>query len=272
MPKLSAFADEIGPEPEVQIAELKKNGVGNIELRRLRGKNVMDLADDEVREFKKMASDAGIGFSGVGSPLGKYPIDGKLKEQIDATKRALEIADMIGAAYIRVFSFHAPEGGNILDHEAKVMDWLRAICEVCEPTAVKLAHENEARIFGEKGRDVLKIHQQVQSPALVGCFDFANFASAGEDVWECWRLLKDEVEYFHVKDYDKSKRQVVPAGEGDGEVKRILKEAFDNGFDNFLTLEPHLSKAGANYGATSPEKFARAVDALKGILAEIGQA
>lgn len=270
MPKLSAFADEIGPEPDVQIENLKKNGVGFIELRGVWGKNVMALSDDEVRTFKQMADDAGIGFSAVGSPLGKYPIDGKLEEQVEATKRAVDIAGMIEAPYIRIFSFFPPEsGGSILDHEAKVMDWLAALCKVAEPTGVKLAHENEKNIFGELGADCLKIHQQVTSPALVGCFDFSNFAQAGEDVWECWQLLKGHVAYFHIKDYSRELKRVVPAGEGDGDMARILKDAVGAGFDDFLTLEPHLSKAEASYGVTSPDKFVTAVNALKKVLAGI---
>jgi hypothetical protein len=43
-----------------------------------------------------------------------------------------------------------------------------------------------------------------------------------------------------------------------------------NGFNNFLTLEPHLSLAEANYGRTSPESFRTAVAALNGILGKIG--
>ncbi len=270
MAKLSAFADEISPEAEVQIAELKKNGVGFIELRGLRGKNVMALTDAEVREFKKMASDAGIGFSAVGSPIGKYPIDGKLEEQIDLTKRAIEIAGMIGAPYVRIFSFFPPQGGDILKFEGRVMEWLGALCKVAEPTAIKLAHENEARIFGEKGAECLKIHQAVKSPALVGVFDPANYAVAGENVWECWEKVRPYIRYFHIKDYSRARKMIVPAGEGDGDIPRILKDAASRGFDSFLTLEPHLSKAAASYGVTSPELFATAVRALRGVMAGAG--
>ena len=41
---------------------------------------------------------------------------------------------------------------------------------------------------------------------------------------------------------------------------------FCNGYDNFLTLEPHLSLAEANYGRTTPELFKSAVVALNDIL------
>jgi sugar phosphate isomerase/epimerase len=269
MVKLSAFADEVGADLDLQIAELRKNGVGNIEIRGVWGKNVMKLTDEEVRAVKARARDAGIGFSAIGSPLGKFPIDGDLQEQLDGTRRAVEIAQLVGAPYIRVFSFYPPEGGDITAFEDKVMDWLNAMVEVAKGSGVQLAHENEARIFGEKADNALKVHQRV--PGLAGVFDPANYAVAGEDCWECWKTVGKHITYFHIKDFSRGRKSVVPAGEGDGKLAQVLKAAFDRGFDNFLTLEPHLSHAGAMYGRTSPELFATAVKALKGILAGIGQ-
>ena len=35
----------------------------------------------------------------------------------------------------------------------------------------------------------------------------------------------------------------MPAGEGDGDIPRILKDAAADGYDGFLALEPHLAKA-----------------------------
>ena len=269
MVKMSAFADEVGPELEVQIAELKKNGVKNIELRGVWKKNVMKLTDEELKQIRAATDKAGMGFSAVGSPLGKFPIDGKLEDQIEGTKRAVEIAHKIGAKYIRVFSFYPPEEGDINDHEAKVMDWLRAMVRVTEVTGVMLAHENEARIFGEKADNCLKIHQQV--PGLAGVFDPANYVVAGEDCWDAWQKVSKYVHYFHIKDYSQERKSVVPAGQGDGKIAQILKAAYAGGFDSFLVLEPHLSHAGAMFGRTSPELFATAVKALKKVLAEIGQ-
>ena len=84
--KISAFADEIAPDLATQIEHLKLNGVGYIELRGVDGKNVMQLARDEVKDVKRRASDAGIGFSAVGSPLGKFPLDGDFNKQMDDLK------------------------------------------------------------------------------------------------------------------------------------------------------------------------------------------
>ena len=69
MTKISAFADEISDDLDIQIENLKANEVGYIELRGVWGSNIMDLTEDEVRQVKQRATYHGIGFSASGSPL-----------------------------------------------------------------------------------------------------------------------------------------------------------------------------------------------------------
>jgi sugar phosphate isomerase/epimerase len=59
--------------------------------------------------------------------------------------------------------------------------------------------------------------------------------------------------------------QVVPAGEGDGQLEPILLDAYRTGYRGFLSLEPHLKVAGRSHGETGPELFKVAADALKAI-------
>ena len=44
---------------------------------------------------------------------------------------------------------------------------------------------------------------------------------------------------MHVKDH-KAKVGIVPAGSGDGNVEYVIKKLFDNGYEGFISLEPHL--------------------------------
>ena len=270
MATLSAFADEISDDLSEQIATLKENGVDNIELRKVWGLNVLELTEGQIRDVRKAADDNGMGFSAVGSPLGKFPLDGDFQEQLDGLDRAIEYAQILGAPYIRMFSFFIPEGDNPADHRSQVIDWLTAMTEVAEKSPIVLAHENEKLIYGDVGDRCLDLFSSIDSDSFTGIFDFANFVQCGEHPYaDCWGKLKKHITYFHIKDA-KAGAEVVPAGEGDGDVKRILGEAFGAGYDNFLTLEPHLSEAASNYGKTSPELFGRATKALRGILQEIG--
>jgi 3-dehydroshikimate dehydratase len=270
MVKISAFADEISDDLDEQIKHLKANGVEFIELRGVWGKNVLALSEDEVREVKQRAAESGIGFSAVGSPLGKFPLDGDFSWQMEGLKKALETAAILEAPYIRLFSFWIPPGEDASKHRAQVIDWLGQMVAEAEKTSVLLAHENERGIYGDTGERCLDLYTTLKSPAFTGIFDFANFVQCQQHPYkDCWLKLRPFISYFHVKDSLLESGKVVPAGQGDGDVEKILAEAFENGFDNFLTLEPHLSLAEASYGRTTPDLFKTAADSLHAIINRI---
>jgi sugar phosphate isomerase/epimerase len=111
----------------------------------------------------------------------------------------------------------------------------------------------------------------MDSPQLRMTFDPANFVICGVQPYsEAWSLLKDDIEYLHIKDAVQEEGRVVPAGEGDGQIKQILSELDARGFEGFLSLEPHLAHAGAFSGFSGPEQFGVAVQALRDLLREIG--
>ena len=268
--KKSAFADEISDDFMEQCKHLKENDVSFIELRGVWGKNVLELTTAEIKDIKSRADDHGLGFSAIGSPLGKFPLDGNFNDQIESLHWAIEYAHILKAPYIRMFSFFIPSQDDAAIHRNQVIDWLGKMIDITEPSGIVLAHENEKEIYGDTAARCLDLLQSFPSPAFTAIFDFANFVQVNERPYEdCWPLLKPFVTYFHVKDALLASGNVVPAGEGDGDVEKILQEAFAAGFDNFLTLEPHLSIAAANYGKTTPDLFATAVKALEKILQTI---
>lgn len=61
---------------------------------------------------------------------------------------------------------------------------------------------------------------------------------------------------------------VVPAGEGDGEIRRTARALHRDGFDGYFSLEPHLAEAGAMGGFSGPELFAAAHHAFTRLLAD----
>ena len=272
MPRLSAFADEISQDLNEQISVLKSIGVDNIELRGVWGKNVMELTTDQVRQIASEARANGMGFSSIGSPIGKFPLDGDFNQEIERVRKAAEFCGILGCNYIRIFSYYIPEGHTHEQHRSQVMDWLGRLIVEAEKAHVVLCHENEQRIYGDLGKYCLDLHRTLNSPHFRGVFDFANYVCCGEDPLANWPALKPYIEYFHVKDAKRDTLEMVPAGQGDGQIGTILADAARSGFDNFLTLEPHLSVAEKNWGRTTPDLFATATTALRGIMHTVGMA
>jgi sugar phosphate isomerase/epimerase len=81
-------------------------------------------------------------------------------------------------------------------------------------------------------------------------------------------LLRPHLVYLQVKDALAATGEVVPAGQGDGELRETLAALRDSGFAGFMSLEPHLAQAGRFGGFSGPEGFHRAAEALKFLLNE----
>jgi sugar phosphate isomerase/epimerase len=267
---LSAFADEVGPEPEVQISTLAANGVKHIEFRGLHGTPVLELSDVQVNEFRTMLDDAGFNLSAIGSPIGKIKVTDPFEPHLDQFKRCIELCQMMRTPNIRLFSYYYPEGEDPANCRNQVLDRMNAKAELAIKAGVVMRHENESGIYGDTGARCLDLLENVPSEAMEGCFDFANYVHVGEKPAEIWPMLKSTNKQFHIKDYLAAESKVVPAGEGDGQVENILRDAVADGFEGFATLEPHLQVAGKMRGFTGPDLFRVATDAIKKILDSIG--
>jgi 3-dehydroshikimate dehydratase len=265
MLKLSAFADEIGPNLDEQIRVCRENAVTHFELRGVYGKNVMDFDVALREEIKSKLEANGMGVVSIGSPIGKVAIDRPWSEHFDKFKRAVELAQYFNSPFIRLFSYYPAGGegkGPIDPHKNEILDRFRQKAEYIKDLPVTMVHENEKGIFGDVARRCVELMAGVNSPKLRSAFDFANFVQCGEDPSQNWPLLKPYVAHIHIKDA-KTDGQVTPAGQGDGHIPEILKDAWASGYRGFLTLEPHLKVAGHSHGETGPELFKVAADALK---------
>lgn len=274
---ISAFADEIDDDLNVQMDELDRHLIKHIEFRSADGKGILDYTLKEAKTAYKRLSDRGFALSAVGSPIGKIDIDDEFEPHLDSLKHIIEIAQEMRSKYIRMFSFFIPQDKDAGLYRNKVMDRLNAFVEAAKGQDVKLLHENEKHIYGDIPERCLDILETVNSPILRATYDFSNFVQCDAVNYpDAWEMLKKHVEYIHIKDSIYSDeaaqrdmgRQVTgkvhrPAGLGDGQCSEIIGELKKMGFDGFLSIEPHL---GEEYGDTGIKRFTVAANALKKLL------
>src|SRR5260370_39554096 len=101
---MSAWGDEIAPGLEDEIAVLKEQGVGALELRSAWGVNVVDLAAEELERARGLLNAAGIAVSAIGSPVGNAAIDGDFDAELARLRAALDAADRLQTARGRIFA------------------------------------------------------------------------------------------------------------------------------------------------------------------------
>lgn len=279
MIRLSAFADEASSDVKGQIEAMRRNGISLLEIRGVDGTNIAKITAEKAKEVRRMLDDAGMAVWSMGSPIGKVSLADDFAPHLDEYKRILEYADILGAKKVRLFSFYAIEGESEETTLARVLERLGTFCELA-PSGITLCHENEKRIYGETPEKCLKLHQVL--PKLRAVFDPANFVQCDVDTKVAWEMLKDYVDYLHIKDSRLDNHKVVPAGLGDGNVPYIVKEYLARGGE-VMTLEPHLKvfkglselengeslPEGVVAYRSNDEAFDAAVAALNAILSNI---
>ncbi len=277
---LSAFADEAGSTLDEQISALRDNGIDYIEPRNIGGKGIITLSDEELISIKKKLDENGIKVNSLGSPIGKYPITADFAPHLADTKRALEIAKLLGTENIRMFSFFVSQD-ELKIYRDEVIARLRAMCALAKEANINLCHENESLVYGQMPEEIDELLTEV--PSLYGIFDPANYRMNNADVFRGIEATMKNFKYMHIKDAIFETQTIVPAGEGEGEIAKIINiinEKVDSVV--YLTLEPHLHIFDAYKGIdehelrgkysfkNSREAFDFAANALKRLLTENG--
>ena len=237
---LSAFADEYSASFTEQLEGMRTFGIEHVEIRGVDGKNVSTLTPCEVKEVKSKLNHYGMGVSAIGSPVGKVQLDGNLEEHLEMAKRVFNTANELGAKYVRMFSFYAPEGKNILDCKERVFEELRRLNDAAKSHGVVLCHENEAKIYGDVPGRCREIYDAFGGDIRT-VFDMGNYVLEGVKPYtEGYDLLKDSIAYFHIKDA-LAAGAIVPPGCGEANIKEILEAHVKYAKDDFfVSVEPHL--------------------------------
>lgn len=273
MIKLCAFADESSGKLSGQIDALLRNNIPYLEIRGVDGKNVADLSEEEAKAIYEKLSENGLAVWSIGSPLGKVNVDVDFDEYIKKVEHVCKIANILHAEQIRCFSFF-----KAYESRDKVLEYMRRMVEVANKYGVRMCHENEKDIYGDTLERTVDILDNVKG--LYCVYDPANFLQVGErDSIKTLDALHSRAYYFHIKDVISATGELVPAGEGDGNIDKLVADIKD---DKVLTLEPHLAIFDSYKSIddtemknkyvfkTNEEAFDCAVNSLKKILVKNG--
>ncbi|WP_432835144.1 sugar phosphate isomerase/epimerase family protein [Dactylosporangium sp. CA-092794] len=268
---LSGFGDEIDADPAVQLQVLLALGASYVEVRSAWGVNVVDMSDEDVERLSALLRRHGVGVSAIASPIGKTGVFDDAPTEQARLERAVTLAQRLGARYVRLFSFYRPDGVDVAATRDTVVTRMRAFADVAERESVTLVHENEKAIYGDVPARVLDLVESVGSPALRVAWDNANFVQVGVRPFsEGYSMLRPHLEYLQVKDALAADGRVVPAGEGDGELRETLTALRDDGFAGFASLEPHLADPARPDVLSGPRRFGEAARAFATLTASLG--
>lgn len=246
---ISGFADEICDDFRGQLETVTELGMNYISLRSANKKGIADYTVEEVKEeLLPLLKEFGVKISSIGSPIGKVGVEDEegFAKQLTQLETLCQMCAILDCKYIRMFSFFIPEGKDPASYREIVLAKLRKFIETAKKYDVILMHENEKDIYGDIGIRCLDLMETLGSPNFVFAFDFANFVQCQEDTVQCWNLLQSYIRYIHIKDAITESKENVVCGTGEGNIQILLDRAINQeGYEGFLTLEPHLVRFGS---------------------------
>ena len=261
----TGFADEAAPDLDGQIKATKELGWSNIESRNIDGMNVHDLPMDQFEIVEGKLKDAGVSINCFGSAVANWSKDVTTPEgiqsSIDELERAIVRMQRLGTKNLRGMSYKIAKDLSPHDVEIEnlVITNLRELVKRCADAGIMYLHENCMNFGGQSHEHSLKLVEKIDSPNFKLIFDTGNPTFTDlrlgdkpykkQSSWEFYQKIKEHIAYIHIKDatfvtdtdgiFPKAKFTF--PGEGDGDVRRIVKDLLTNGFTGPFSMEPHLS-------------------------------
>ena len=276
---LAVIGDEIGPSLAEMISFCAENGVRRLDMRTVGRRNLLGMTLDEVRTIKRTLQDAGIEVPTFVSPLLKWAAPGKPASAgkvdfafdpkecpaADPFAYAFEIAAILGAGRMRIFSYLRYPGYSPLDLKPEI-DRLLALAE---RSRVTLEMENEP---------VCNVGSIAELAAFFAAWPrpLPGRLRPLVDIGNSWSMdlppvdgdiavLAPATDQIHLKDRDRRAKRIVPLGDGDVpwamELERLLGRVTAG--EVLASIETHCPQDGRRATAKS-------VVALRRIADEIG--
>jgi len=251
----TGFADEAGKEIDTQIRATKELGWRFIEARQVGDRNIHDLDDAAFDAVCEKLSQAGISVNCFGSTIANWgkaitdPFDSSLAE----ARRAIPRMKRLGTRLIRIMSFAVLKDRPPDDQmEEERFRRVGLLTRMFFDEGLQPVHENCMNYGGMGWTYTLRLLERC--PGLKLVFDTGNPVFSDDRTkpppypkqssWEFYQHVRDHVVYVHIKDgtWDPATGRIryTFAGEGDGDVRRIVTDLLGRGYDGGFSIEPHL--------------------------------
>ena len=214
---IGAITDEFSLDIETALDAMSPLGMTIAELRLIDNRNIIDLSDDEVARVRELVERRGMRVLTIASPVLKCvlpdgpPLDQRFQQDVFGSaytiadqprlaKRAMEIAEIAGAKFVRVFSYWrttAPERCH-----DRIVAALRGLADQAAERGLIIGLENEHACNVATGAEAARVLTALDHPALKSIWDPANAFLQGETPFPDGysKLPASRVAHVHAKD------------------------------------------------------------------------
>ncbi len=255
--KLMGIGDEAASTIDGQLQATQELGWNFIEPRGVEvpgfaKANLHDIPDPAFDIAVRKFEEAGIQPYCFGSTIMNWAktVDTPYEVTLAEVRRAIPRMKRTGAKFIRIMSFKPADDAFRIP--TKVFQRVREVTQMFLDEGLQPVHENCMNHGGMSWQHALELLDRC--PGLKWLFDTANPIFNADrskprpwpkqDPWEFWEHVRDHVVHLHVKDARwnpaRNDADYHWPGEGDGRVGDILSDAFARGYDEGISIEPHM--------------------------------
>ncbi len=253
--KLTGFTDEASNDIDTQITLTKALGWEYLSARTVGDLNIHDISDDAFKRVVEKLQQAEVKVAEFGSLIGNWSKSIKSEWSVteNEIERAISRMKRLDVKFIRIMSY-AQEPWGMDQHEEERFSRLRKITKLFSDEGLEALHENCMNWGGFSADHTLRLLEEVPGLRLV--FDTGNplfqkdrskeAPYPWQDSLEFYHKIKHAIAHIHVKDaiMDENDEQPIYtfAGEGNGNLKAIMKDLHESNYDGFVAIEPHMGK------------------------------
>jgi sugar phosphate isomerase/epimerase len=263
--RIAAITDEFTPDLALALDAMQRIGMTGAELRVISGKNIMDLTEDELKTVRDEVQARNMEVISIASPIlkcvlpGAPEVDTRFQQDVFASKHtfedqprladhAFEIAKMMGAKIIRVFSYwRSVEPEKCFDGVVKAVGELAAKA-ANENLIIGLENEHACNI--STAADSARVLAAVKHPNLRLVWDPANALVSGENPFPGGykALPADRIVHVHAKDCHMEGHKPVwgPLGTRSVDWKGQISALLSDGYKGWISLETHWAGPGGS--------------------------
>ena len=238
--KLAIITDEIDQDLAVALDLVARHGFGGVEIRSVWNRTPDELDAALCARIRDATHAAGVEVVAFDSPAMKtaFPRDAAALERARTSlARAVEQASILGARFVRIFSFYRDGDPD----PAAAGACLRSILERVDLDGTQLLLETGTRTNTATSAHTETCLQQLEGLPVGVLWDPGNSAFSGlepDPFPRGYELLRDRIAHVHVKD-PAGTAYYTRLGEGDVPWEAIVSSLASDGFDGYLSLETH---------------------------------
>jgi sugar phosphate isomerase/epimerase len=220
---------------EHQFASIELRGIlTNMDLTK-----VPELAPERIAEARRQLTAHGLTVSCLGASAQMHDMDPvKHAAQLDEARAFIDLAQQLGAPYVRVFGNEYVKDVPRAEMLAHIAGALRSLGDYAKPKNVTVVIESHGDFTDSPA--LLEILQKADSPNVALLWDAHHtFVSGKEQPEDTVRQLGRYIRHTHLKDSVPAgnDRRYVLTGTGDVPVQRQIAALVKIGYRGFFSFE-----------------------------------